>query len=120
MLRVKSDDKVMVLTGKDRGKVGKVLRVENEGQRVVVEKINVRKRATRRTQQNQQGGFIEVEIPIHISNVALVDKKTNRPTRFGISRLKDGDKVRISKKGKEAICVCYRNSLRCLQKSQTY
>ena len=103
MLRIKSDDKVMVLTGKDRGKVGKVLRVENQGQRVVVEKINVRKKATRRTQQNQQGGFIEVEIPIHISNVALVDKKTNHPTRFGISRLKDGAKVRISKKGKEAI-----------------
>ena len=103
MLRIKSDDKVIVFTGKDRGKMGKVLRVEDKGQRVVVDKINVRKKAVRRTQQNQQGGFIEVETPIHISNVALVDKKTNRPTRFGISQLKDGTKVRISKKSEETL-----------------
>jgi len=103
MLRIKREDKVIILAGKDRGKTGKVLHVVGNGERVVVEKINLRKKAVRRTQQNQQGGFVEVEIPVHISNVALVDKKTSKPTRFGVSKLKDGSRVRMSKKSREAI-----------------
>lgn len=103
MLRIKKNDKVIVIAGKDRGKMGKILRVYPKANRVVVEKINIIKKAKRRTQQDQQGGFVELESPIHVSNVMLVDKKTNQPTRFGISVLKDGTKVRISKKSGEAV-----------------
>ena len=71
--------------------------------RVLVETINKVKKAQRKTQQNQQGGLVDIEAPIHISNVMLVDKKTNKPTRFKVSVLKDGTKVRISKKSGEVI-----------------
>lgn len=103
MLSIKKNDKVIVIAGKDKGKTGKVLRVIPETGRVVVEKINVIKKAKRRTQQDPQGGFVEMEMPIHRSNVMLIDKKTNKATRFGASVLKDGSKVRISKKSAEAI-----------------
>ena len=71
--------------------------------RVIVEHVNISKKAQRRTQENQQGGFIEIEMPIHRSNVMLVDKKTNKSTRIGSSILKDGTKVRISKRSGEVI-----------------
>ena len=103
MLTIKKNDKVIVVTGKDKGKSGKVLRVFPKADRVLVEGINKFKKAKRKTQQDQQGGFVELEMPIHRSNVMLVDKKTNKPTRFGVSILKDGTKVRISKKSGEAI-----------------
>ena len=103
MLRIKKNDKVMVIAGKDKGKVGKVLSVSPSTQKVLVEKVNIIKKAMRRTQQDQKGGFIEMEAPIHISNVMLVDKKTNQPTRFSVSVLKDGSKVRISKKSGEVL-----------------
>lgn len=103
MLRIKKNDRVMVITGKDKGKIGKVIRVISAEDRVVIEAVNMIKKAKRRTQQDQQGGFLEVERPIHISNVMLVDKKTNKPTRFSVSVLKDGSKVRISKKSGEAV-----------------
>ncbi|MCK5214908.1 MAG: 50S ribosomal protein L24 [Candidatus Omnitrophica bacterium] len=102
MLRIKKNDKVIVIAGKDKGKIGKVLRVVPAAERIVIEKVNVVKKAKRRTQQDQQGGFVEIESPIHISNVMLVDKKTSQPTRFGVTKLKDGTKVRISKKSGEA------------------
>jgi large subunit ribosomal protein L24 len=103
MLRIKKNDKVMVMAGKDKGKTGKVLKVFPRASRILIENINMMKKAQRKTQENQKGGIIELESPVHISNVMLVDKKTNKPTRFGISILKDGTKVRISKKSKEAI-----------------
>lgn len=103
MLLIKKNDQVMVIAGKDKGKAGKVLKVFPEEQRVIVENINIMKKAQRRTQENQQGGFLEVESPIHISNVMLLDKKVNKPTRFGVKVLKDGSKVRISKKSEEVI-----------------
>lgn len=103
MLRIKKNDQVMVIAGKDKGKTGKVLQVLPERQRAVVERINIVKKAQRRTQQNQKGGFVEIEAPIHMSNIMLLDKKTNRPVRFGVSVLKDGTKVRLSKKTKEAV-----------------
>ena len=103
MLRIKKNDKVQVVAGKDKGKTGKILKVFPETDRVVVEKINLVKKARRRTQQDQQGGIVEIEAPIHISNVMLIDKKTNKPTRFGVSILKDGSKVRISKASGEVI-----------------
>ena len=103
MLNINKNDQVVVITGKDKGKTGKVLKVFPKQNRLIVEHINVSKKAQRPTQQNQQGGFVEIEMPIHRSNVMLVDKKTNKPTRFGVSILKDGTKVRISKKSSEVI-----------------
>ncbi len=103
MLSIKKNDIVYVIAGKDKGKTGKVLRVFPKKNRLIVENINIVKKARRRTQQDQQGGWVEIEAPIHISNVMLLDKKTNKPTRFGVSILKDGTKVRISKKSGEVI-----------------
>jgi large subunit ribosomal protein L24 len=103
MLRIKKEDQVMVITGKDKGKIGRVLEVLPKEQRVVVENINMVKKARRRSQQNQQGGLVDIEASLHVSNVMLIDKKTNKPTRFGTSILKDGSKVRISKKSGEVI-----------------
>ena len=103
MLRIKKNDQIMVITGKDKGKTGKVLKIIPETNRAIVENINKMKKAQRRTQENQQGGFIEIEMPIHLSNIMLIDKKTNKPSRFGASVLKDGSKVRISKRSGEVI-----------------
>jgi len=103
MLQIKKNDKVIVIAGKDKGKTGKVLRIVPGNERIVVEKVNVIKKAKRRTQQDQQGGFVDVEMPIHRSNVMLLDKKTNQKTRFGVSILKDGSKVRITKKSEEVL-----------------
>lgn len=103
MLRIRRDDKVMVIAGKDKGKTGKVLRTFPKGDRLLVEKINIVKKSQRKTQQNQEGGFIDLEAPIHISNVMLVDRKTNKPTRFGVRILKDGSKERMSKKSGEVV-----------------
>ena len=102
MLRIKKNDKVIVIAGKDRGKTGKVLEVFPSAERVLVESINKVKKAQRKTQQNPQGGLVDIEAPIHISNVMLIDKK-NKPTRFKASILKDGTKVRVSKNSGEAI-----------------
>nr|AMR07524.1 ribosomal protein L24 [uncultured bacterium] len=103
MLNIKKNDQVIVIAGKDKGKTGKVLHVMPEQERLIVEHINLAKKAQRRTQENQKGGFVDIEMPIHRSNVMLIDKKTNKPTRFGTSILKDGTKVRISKKSGDAI-----------------
>ena len=103
MLGIKKNDQVMVIAGKDKGKTGKVLRIFPSSQRAIVEHINVVKKARRRTQQDQQGGFVDIEVPIHMSNLMLVDRKTNKPVRYGAQILKDGSKVRISKKTGEVI-----------------
>ena len=102
-MKIKTGDTVKVLSGKDKGKTGKVLRILPAEQRVVVESINIVKKAVRKTQQNPQGGFVSVERSLHISKVMLMDKKGNKPTRFGTSILNDGSKVRISKKSGEVI-----------------
>ncbi len=93
----------MVIAGKDKGKTGKVLKVMHDKNKAIVEHINVIKKAQRRTQENQQGGFVEIEMPIHISNIMLIDKKTNKPTRFGAKILDNGQKVRISKRSGDVI-----------------
>ncbi len=103
MFRIRKDDQVMVITGKDKGKTGKVISVIPSDQKAIVENINVVKKAKRRTQQNQQGGFVDIEAPIHLSKIMLIDKKTNKPSRFRVSVLKDGSKERISKKSGEVI-----------------
>jgi large subunit ribosomal protein L24 len=103
MLDIKKNDQIVVIAGKDKGKTGKVLKVFPKQERMIVEHINLVKKTLRRTQENQKGGFTEIEMPIHRSNIMLIDKKTNKPTRYGISTLRDGTKVRISKKSGEVI-----------------
>jgi large subunit ribosomal protein L24 len=82
-MKIKKDDNVVVIAGNLRGKTGKVLKVFPKKQRVIVEGVNLRKRHSKPTQANPQGGIIEKEAPIHISNVMVLDPKSNEPTRVG-------------------------------------
>jgi large subunit ribosomal protein L24 len=100
---LKRDDKVKVLTGKDKGKVGKILKVLRKKERVLVENINTVKRHTRPSAQNRQGGIVESEAPIHWSNVQLMCNKCIAPVRIKMQRLDDGNKVRICRKCNEVI-----------------
>ena len=99
-MKIKTDDTVVVISGKDRGKTGKVLRVEPKNQRVYVEGLNIVKRHQKPTpgRPNQQAGVIERPGPIHISNVALLDPKENKPSKVGIHRRDDGRRVRFAKR----------------------
>jgi large subunit ribosomal protein L24 len=96
-LSIRTGDKVRVLAGKDKGKEGKVLAVYPYKSRVVVERVNLIKKATRPSQKNPKGGILEIEAPIHISNVAIVCPKCSQPTRIGRKR-EDGTRVRVCKK----------------------
>ncbi len=100
--KIKKGDKVVVLTGRDKGKTGEVLRVLRDLDRVVVQGVNVVKRHTRPS-PGQTGGIVEKELGIHISNVAHIDPKSNRPTRVGYKVLADGRKVRFAKRSGEVI-----------------
>lgn len=100
---VRKGDTVMVVAGKDRGKRGRVLRVIPEKSRVVVERINMIKKHQRPTQRVRQGGIIEREGSIHLSNVMLVDPTSGKPTRIGRRELGDGKKVRVARKSGEII-----------------
>lgn len=102
-LKIKKDDEVVVITGRDRGKRGKVLRSLPAENRLIVEGVNVVKRHTKPSQADPQGGIKEKEASIHVSNVALVDPKSNRPTRVGFKVLGDGRKVRVAKRSGEVI-----------------
>jgi large subunit ribosomal protein L24 len=102
-LRIRSDDEVVVIGGKDRGKRGRVLRVDPARQRVFVEGLNIVKRHQRpRPGTTETGGVIEKEGPIHISNVALVDPKDSKPTRVRIEE-RDGSRVRVGVRSGEVI-----------------
>jgi large subunit ribosomal protein L24 len=97
--RVRKNDIVAVISGKDRGKRGRVLRVMTEKGLVMVEGVNVAKRHTRpNPQKSVKGGIVERETPIHLSNVTLIDPESDRPTRVGIKVLADGQRVRISRR----------------------
>lgn len=100
---IKKDDKVKVLSGKDAGKIGKVLKVINKKNRVLVENVNIVKRHARPSAQNRQGGILESEAPLHWSNVMLVCNKCITPTRVKMQVLDDGKKVRVCKKCNEII-----------------
>ena len=100
MLRIKKNDMVKVIAGKDKGKTGRIMQVMPQQQRAIVENINVVKKAKRRTQQDQKGGIIEIEAPIHLSNLMLLDKDLNAPSRFRVQIAKDGTKFRLGKKNK--------------------
>src|ERR1039457_4032565 len=101
--RIKSDDEVIVIGGKDRGKRGKGLRVERKAQRVYIEGLNMVKRHQRPQQvagaqrAEQVGGVIEKEGPIHVSNVMLLDPKDGKPTRVGVE-IEDGKRFRVAKR----------------------
>ncbi|MDD7369191.1 MAG: 50S ribosomal protein L24 [Berryella intestinalis] len=96
-MKIKKGDLVKVIAGKDKGKEGVVLRALPERNRVVVEKVNIVKKAQRPTPQNQQGGIMSVEAPLHVSNVMLIDPATKKPTRIGYRIKEDGTKVRVAK-----------------------
>ena len=101
--KIKKNDKVIILSGKERGKIGTVLKVNSEKERVIVEKINMVKRHSRPSQYVAQGGIIEKEAPIHISNVMIVCNKCAEPTRIGYRKHDDGTKVRACKKCGESM-----------------
>ena len=102
-LHVKKDDLVMIIAGKEKGKSGKVLRVLPDKGRVLVENLNMIKRHTRPSQTNNEGGIIEKEAPIALSNVQLLCQGCNKPTRTGSKVLDDGSKVRFCKKCNEIV-----------------
>ena len=102
-MRVKTGDMVVVIAGKELGKQGKVLRVFPRRQRLAVEKINMIKRHTRPSQQNQQGGIIEKEGTLHVSNVMLLCNKCDKGVRVGSKVLDDGSKVRVCRSCGEQI-----------------
>ena len=99
-MKLRKDDNVVVISGKDKGKTGKILRVDRDRDRVYVEGINIVKRHTRPNpaRPNAQVGVIEREGPVHVSNVALVDPKENKPTRVGTRRTEDGKRMRVTKR----------------------
>lgn len=101
--KLKKEDKVKIITGKDKGKIGKVLRVDRKKQRVLVENINIIKRHQRPSAQNRQGGIIETEAPLNWSNVMLMCSKCVKPVRIKMQLLDDGSKVRICGKCNEQI-----------------
>ncbi len=105
MRKIKSGDEVIVITGKDKGKTGKVVRViDNE--KVVVENLNLAKRHTKANpMKNTPGGIVDKEMPLHISNVALFNPLTNKADRVGFRTLEDGKKVRFFKSNKEVVDI---------------
>jgi len=101
MSKVKRNDTVVVITGKDKGKTGKVLKVFPKDKHAIVEGVNFAKKHVRKTKEDQQGGVIKRENPINISNLAVFCKRCSRATKVGNSLLKDGTKSRFCKKCNE-------------------
>ena len=101
-LKIKKGDHVVVITGKDKGKKGEVLKVMPEENRAIVKGVAMVRRHQRQT-PSQEGGIIAKEAPIHISNLAIEDPKDGKPTRAGYKFLKDGRKVRFSRRSGEVI-----------------
>ena len=107
-MKIHKNDNVMVIAGNDRGKSGKVLKVFPSDLKVIVEGINIRKRHTKPSQKNPQGGILEKEAPIHVSNVMLMDPKSNAPTRLGAQiildeKTKKEKRIRVSRVSGEMI-----------------
>ncbi len=101
-LKIKTKDRVIVIAGRDKGKTGEVLKVLPKEDRVIVRGINIARRHERPTRVSQ-GGIVDKEVPIHISNVAHVDPQHNLPTRVGYRVLEDGRKVRFAKRSGDVI-----------------
>ncbi len=100
--KIKKDDKVIVIAGKEKGKLGTVLKVDSEKRRIIIEKVNVVKKHAKPSQTNQ-GGIVEKEAPLNISNVMIICNKCAEPTRIGKRILEDGSKIRVCKKCGESI-----------------
>lgn len=100
---VRKGDTVVVIAGKDRGKSGKVLSVYHRARKVTIEKINVIKRHTKPNQENRQGGILEREAPIHLSNVMIYCATCQKPVRVGSKTMTDGSRVRACKKCQQLI-----------------
>ena len=101
-LKIRKGDKVVVRTGRDKGKVGEVLRVYPEDNRALVQGVNVVRRHQKQT-HGKEGGIVSKEMPIHISNIALRDPKDGKATKVGYKVLKDGKKVRFARNSGEVI-----------------
>jgi large subunit ribosomal protein L24 len=100
-LKVKKGDKVMVITGRDKGKSGEIVKVLREENRVIVQGVNVARRHQKQS-MSQEGGIVQKELAIHVSNVALIDPKSDKPTRVGYKM--DGErKIRIARRSGEAL-----------------
>jgi large subunit ribosomal protein L24 len=102
-IELKKDDKVKVIAGKDKGKIGKILKVHHKSNRVLIENINMIKRHSRPSAQNRQGGIVEREAAIHWSNVMLICNKCMSPVRIKTQILEDGKKKRVCRKCDEFI-----------------
>ena len=100
---IRKDDKVKIITGKDKGKIGKVLKVTRKKNRILVENINIVKRHTRPSATNRQGGIVEREALLHSSNLMLMCNKCMAPVRIKMQRLEDGKKIRVCRKCNELI-----------------
>lgn len=100
---IKKDDKVKIIAGKDKGKIGKVLKVDRKKNRLLIEKINMVKRHARPSAKNKQGGIIEGEAPLTVSNVMIMCNKCVKPTRVKMKRLEDGNKIRLCVRCGEAM-----------------
>ena len=102
-LKIKKNDTVVVLTGEDKGKTGKVLKVLVDKQRAIVEGVNMVNKSTKPSAKNPQGGFVKQEASFHISNICLIDPKSGRATRVAMKVNEEGKKVRGAKKSGEEI-----------------
>ena len=98
MSKIKKNDIIQVITGKDKGKKGKVLRVFPKEGKAIVENINIIKKAVRRMREDQKAGIVEVESPIRLTNIMLVCKQCSKPTRTKVEVMKDGEKIRECKR----------------------
>jgi large subunit ribosomal protein L24 len=101
-MKIRKNDTVQILSGKYKGRIGTVLRALPQESKVVVQGVNVVKRHTRPS-ATSAGGIIEKEMPIHVSNVALIDPDTNKPTRVGFKLLEDGRKIRVARSSGAAL-----------------
>ena len=102
-IKIRKGDMVQVISGDSRGKTGRVLAVDEERQRVTVERINMVKRHTKARKAGAQSGIIEKEAPLHLSNVLLYDSKAQRGTRIGMRTMPDGKRERVSKASGESL-----------------
>ena len=102
-MKIKKNDTVLIIAGRDRNKKGKVIKVFPKKNKIVVEGVNILKKHTRPSKKNPKGGIVEFAAPIDVSNAMLICPHCNKPTRVGKILLKDGTKVRMCKKCREAI-----------------
>ena len=103
MQKIKKNDIVQIMKGKDSGKKGKVINIIEGGKRALVEGLNLAKKHKRQSSQDQKGGIISIEMPLSISNLMVFCKSCSKPSRLGVTILKDGTKSRFCKACKEAV-----------------